>query len=312
MTGRLSKEWESYSSAGLLLPLLDTLRKETPVTDSELAKAPLFIGSGFWGIRNRGSVSSAGLIQEIRLNTPFKAMTLNYNACSAGLTAFHQAFFQIRQGITDQAMVFASDRTGDYALSGFYNLKAHSLNGCRPFGKDRDGLTVSEGAVLIFLSAEKKDAWAEVKGAGASSDNAGVTAMDKSGDGIGQAVSNALAMTENGWDGIDLVAAHGTGTIQNDRLESEMLNRLSGRSVPVYPFKQITGHMMGAGGAVQLALSAYFLQKNFWPSVRSGYPVLDGCEFYSDETHGKVRGVLCNAFGFGGVNFSAVLRSCDP
>jgi 3-oxoacyl-(acyl-carrier-protein) synthase len=202
--------------------------------------------------------------------------------------------------------------------TGFHALQALSPEPCRPFDRDRRGLTLGEGAAILILEAEEHarargaTVLGEVLGAGLSCDAAHPTAPDTEGRSAGFALAAALADAGVRAEEIGYVNAHGTGTPQNDAAESRVLDTtFRGRPVPVSSTKGSIGHLLGAAGAVEAVATLIALSGDFAPAT-VGLREPDA-ECPLDLVRGAPRPLAfeiaaSNSYGFGGNNVSLVLR----
>ena len=232
-------------------------------------------------------------------------------ACSSSAKAFASARRLIRCGACDAAVVGGADAFTRAVLEGFHALEALSPGLSRPLSPDRDGINLGEGAALfLMLRADAADAAGagrapgaqrvELIGAGESSDAYHPTAPDPDGRGAEAAMRAALADAGIGPDGIDFLNLHGTGTVQNDAMECEAARRVFGGRAPregaspadglgvrAFSTKRLTGHCLGAAGAIEAALCWIELSER--PAV-----------------------CMSNSFAFGGSNASIILSSRAP
>lgn len=244
-------------------------------------------------------------------------------ACAAGTDAIGAGADLIRLGRADVVLAGGAEapvtRT---VLAAFAGLRAASTGNddpqraCRPFDRDRAGLVMSEAAAVLVLeeagaaAARGATVLAEVVGYGASSDARHPTAPDPAGRAAERAVRAALA--EAGVSTVDHVNAHGTGTRLNDAAEAGVLGRVLGSAVPVTSTKSMTGHSMGAAGALEAAVCVLVLRDQVLPpTINCEHQALDcaGISIVRETTPAEVRDVLSTSFGFGGHNSALVLRA---
>ncbi|MDQ3457640.1 MAG: hypothetical protein M3513_19710, partial [Actinomycetota bacterium] len=186
---------------------------------------------------------------------------------------------------------------------------------CRPFDRNRNGLVMGEGAAVLVLeeaaaaAARGASVLCEVVGYGASCDAHHTTAPDPAGTAAEAAVRQALAEAEI--TSVDHVNAHGTGTKLNDAAEAGVLARVVGPTVPVTSTKSMTGHLMGAAGALEAAICALVLRDQVLPptiNCEDQDPECAGISVVREVTPAAVTDVLSTSFGFGGHNAALVLR----
>ncbi|WP_110290418.1 beta-ketoacyl-[acyl-carrier-protein] synthase family protein [Lachnotalea glycerini] len=248
------------------------------------------------------------------------AYHINSSACSASTAAFGEACSAIKNNKADMALVLGVDPLSEFSLYGFNSLKNISPEGCKPFDKNRDGITIGEGGAALVLeeyeNAKKRNAkiYAEVFGYGMGNDAYHVTSPDPSGDGAYYTMQ--MSMNEAGidWTMLDYINAHGTGTIQNDSMEMEAANRLctdNSHKVYMNSTKSLTGHCLGAAGAVEIIATVLAV----YHDVVFGTYNLDECDnnyetlvIQKDKSKNiKVNYAISNSFAFAGNSASVLI-----
>jgi 3-oxoacyl-[acyl-carrier-protein] synthase II len=249
------------------------------------------------------------------------------SACASGAHGVGEGFRMIRDGIIDLAIVGGSEAaTLPLTVAAFSQMTALTKNSdpdsaSRPFDANRDGFVLSEGAcALVLESRERADArgarvYAEVAGYGASADAFHITAPDPKGSGAALAIKWALAEAGEEPAAIDYVNAHGTSTQLNDASETNALKAALGdeiaHSVAVSSTKSMTGHMLGAAGAVEAAVSALTIANGVIPPTihyETQDPDCDLDYVPNQAREADVRLAISNSFGFGGQNAVLALR----
>lgn len=246
-------------------------------------------------------------------------------ACASATTAIGTARDLLRTGRCD--IVIAGGAEAGLTrpiLAGFARMGALSgrvddpATASRPFDADRDGFVAAEGAGILVLEriehAEARGARirARVSGYGASADAHHATAPDPTGAGVSAAIGAALADAGLGPSDVDHVNAHGTSTPLNDAVEAKVLRRMFGEKPAVTSVKGVTGHSLGAAGAIEAACAVLSIEQNTVPptaNLDSQDPVVD-----IDVVRGKprrmpVNAATSNSFGFGGQNAVLVLTA---
>ena len=248
-------------------------------------------------------------------------------ACSASTQAIGEAARIIERGDADVMITGGADSRID-PLS----LVAYSLLGAvstadrppeavsRPFDRDRDGFVLGEGAACLVLETEEHakargaTIYAEIAGYASSFDAFAVTKPDPEGRGAYRAMELALADARITADDVDYISAHGTSTILNDRMETTAIKTLFGaraRSVPASSIKSMTGHLIGAAGAMEALVAVRAIEQGAIPptiNLDNPDPECD-LDYVPHEARSmKVRTVLSNSFGFGGQNAALVIR----
>jgi len=241
------------------------------------------------------------------------------NACASGTNAIGYACRLVASGLVEQAVCGGYDALSQLVFSGFDCLRALSPTVCRPFSKNRDGLLLGEGAAVLLLESEfslsqsGRTPLAEVLGYGAASDNYHLTQPEPGGSGPLAAMKSALQQAQLEAGDVDYVNAHGTATPFNDLSEGRaIVNLMPG--VPVSSTKALTGHTLGAAGAIEAVLSILALRDGFLPKQANflepdeEIPIRIVRE--SDQANAP-RYILSNSFGFGGSNASIILGKPD-
>jgi 3-oxoacyl-[acyl-carrier-protein] synthase II len=215
-------------------------------------------------------------------------------------------------------------------IAGFCAMKALSTRNdepekaSRPFDQDRDGFVLGEGSCILILeeyeSAKRRGAkiYAEVVGYGTSCDAYHITAPSEGGEGAERAMRMALQMSNLQPNEIDYVNAHGTSTDANDRNESAAIARVfedyAHNGLCVSSTKSVTGHLLGAAGAIEAAFSVLSMRDSRIPPTINLDQPGEGCtlDYVPNVARDKaVKACLSNSFGFGGTNASLVFKAVD-
>ncbi|MCC7408185.1 MAG: beta-ketoacyl-[acyl-carrier-protein] synthase family protein, partial [Phycisphaeraceae bacterium] len=213
-----------------------------------------------------------------------------------------------------------------FGVTGFNRLTALSTRNddfttaSRPFSADRDGFVLGEGAGMLILEtldhARKRGAkiLAEITGFGSSADAFRITDMHPEGRGPVAAMTMALADARRTPADIDYISAHGTGTHENDSLETRAIKKVFGHLAPKTPvssIKSMTGHLIAAAGAVEAITCVLALRDQILPpTINLNTPDPD-CDLDYVPNHSRkadVRVCLSNSFGFGGQNDTLVIE----
>jgi 3-oxoacyl-[acyl-carrier-protein] synthase II len=249
------------------------------------------------------------------------------SACASANDAIGQAALLIRSNIVDVAITGGSDATiNRTGISTFDRLGALSRRNetyhltPSPFDRDRDGFVMAEGsAILVLESLEHAQArgaeiLAELIGYGSTVDAFHVTAPAEDGSGAGKAISLALEMAGLNPSDVDYVNAHGTGTDLNDVSETKAIKLALGDDayrVAVSSTKSMTGHMMGATGALESIFCILAIQENILPPtihLLNQDPQCDLDYVPNEARQAEVNTAINNAFGFGGQNAVLAFR----
>jgi 3-oxoacyl-[acyl-carrier-protein] synthase II len=245
---------------------------------------------------------------------------LNATACSSGNAATAWAYDLVASGAADVMLAGGVDTLTRVTYCGFNRMNALSKSVCRPFHKDRDGVSFGEGAGLLVLEelehARRRGAriYGEIAGYGISNDAYHITAPEPSGEGFARAIRQALSSTGTALEEVDYVSAHGTGTPYNDAGESGAIKAVFGEratSIAVSSIKSMLGHTNGAASAIESIACALALSHQAVPptaNLTEPDPAF-GLDFVVGEGRPmRVRTCLNMAAGFGGFNVCLVLK----
>jgi 3-oxoacyl-[acyl-carrier-protein] synthase II len=247
------------------------------------------------------------------------------SACSSSLGAIALAMTLLRGGELDLVIAGGYDTISEYVYGGFNSLRLVAEGPLRPFAKDRQGMKLAEGYGIVILEgagdAKRRNAnpLATILACGESADAHHLTQPHPQGDGAARAIESALKSAQITASDIDLVAAHATGTPDNDAGEYAAFSRVFGErlpSVPVVAFKSHLGHTLGGAGAVELILSAMALRDQTIPVCANSDPAtieFPGLNLATGESRqAKIKTTLNTSLGFGGANTAAILsRNVD-
>jgi len=318
--------------------------------DSERLAA--IIGSGIGGIssmvegalnwhttRRRSSLNRYNLPMVIP-NAPAASIAIRYQAkaeckaistaCAAGTMALGDGARLIEAGEADVVLAGGADAVLPapelYGLLGFDLLRTMSKRNddpqraSRPFDRDRDGFVLADGAAVLVLEraahakARGATAYAQIAGYGCTCDATSMMQLEQTGGQIERAMRKALSSASLETTDIDYINAHGTSTLQNDRVESQVIQRTFGRhaeSLFVTSTKSMTGHSIGASGAIEAAATALTIRHGVIPpTINLEHPDPECTLNYlphGQEAH-AVHTALSNSYGFGGHNACLVLQ----
>jgi len=172
-------------------------------------------------------------------------------ACSSSAKVFASAQRLIEAGFCDAAIVGGADTLCRMTLNGFDSLEALAKDYCNPFSRNRDGINIGEGAAMFLMSTEESAV--SMLGVGESSDAYHVSAPHPEGDGAALAMMRALEAAKLTPGDIDYINLHGTATELNDAMEGRAVSKVFGDRTPCSSTKSMTGHMLGAAGANEVA-----------------------------------------------------------
>lgn len=250
-------------------------------------------------------------------------------ACATGTHAIGEAFHNIRSGISDVIIAGGAEASiTPLGTAGFTSLTALSTStdpsrASIPFDKDRDGFVMGEGAGILILESlehalnRNAKIYAEVTGYGATCDAYHITSPAPDGEGGARAMKLAIKDSGISFEEISYINAHGTSTPYNDKFETAAIKSVFGDyayKVPVSSTKSMTGHLLGAAGAVEAIICTKALQEGFVPAT-IGYKVPDeDCDLDYVPSIGRkqeLKYAMSNSLGFGGHNSTIVLKKWD-
>lgn len=321
------------------------------VNETNRDRIGILIGSGIGGIstlleqvdvlRERGperispflipmmiSDSAAGMIA-IRTGARGPNMSLA-TACASGSNAIGEAAEMVRRGAADvmiagasEAAILAISMGGMNVMGALSTRNEQPTRASRPFDKDRDGFLMGEGAGVMVLEsyqhAQARGAriLCEVKGYGTSNDAYHISAPAENGAGAALSMSQALKDAGLLPAQINYINAHGTSTQLNDKSETAAIKSVFGEqayNIPISSTKSMTGHLLGASGALEAVVCAMALQENLLPPTINYETPDPACDL--DYIPNQVRNaisanIMSNSFGFGGHNATLILSKCE-
>jgi 3-oxoacyl-[acyl-carrier-protein] synthase II len=248
-------------------------------------------------------------------------------ACATGTHAIGEAMKIIQRGDADVMIAGGTEAAlSPLVLAGFCQAKALSHRNdapekaSRPFDRDRDGFVLAEGAGVLVLEelrhAEQRGAeiYAELSGYGLTSDAFHYTRPDPDGEGAARAMT--LALTDAGMQPEEIVYlnAHGTSTVSNDAIETLAIKRVFGthaHKLAVSSVKSMLGHMLGAAGAVEAAVTVLAIRDGIIPPTINFMTPDPACDLDYVPNHARIQAVgaaLSCSLGFGGTNGALVFR----
>ena len=248
-------------------------------------------------------------------------------ACASGTNAIGEAFRQVKDGHCDVMITGGAEAAiNEIGIAGFAALSTLSTatdptRASLPFDKQRSGFVMGEGAGVLILEAlehaqaRKAPILGEVIGYGATADAYHITSPDPSGQQAARAMKLAITEAQIDVSQIDYINAHGTATIGNDTAESQAIQQLFGSQMPlVSSTKSMTGHLLGAAGAVEaiatlIALADQCLPVNVGltqPDLACDLPLVN-----EDNRQYAAKYALSNSFGFGGHNAVLAFKRWD-
>jgi len=247
-------------------------------------------------------------------------------ACASGANSIGDAFRVVQRGDADVMIAGGTEACiTEMTIAGFSNMTALSTNpdhrtASRPFDKHRDGFVIGEGAGILILEelehalARGAKIYGELAGYGATGDAYHITAPAPNGEGGARAMNLALKDAGLSPQDIGYINAHGTSTYYNDLYETQAIKKVFGDwayQIPVSSTKSMTGHLLGAAGAIEAVFSVMALKEGIIPPTINLHTPDEELDLdYVPHTARKknVDAVLSNSFGFGGHNATLVFK----
>ncbi|MEI7597322.1 MAG: beta-ketoacyl-[acyl-carrier-protein] synthase family protein [Bacteroidota bacterium] len=239
--------------------------------------------------------------------------TIN-TACSSSANAIMYGARLIKHGYAKRAIVGGSDSLAKFTINGFNSLGLLSNDYCKPFDEKRNGLNLAEGSGFLILESESevgnKKIYAELTGYSNTNDSFHPSTLSENGDGPYSAMINSLKITKLLPSEIAYINTHGTGTQNNDLVESVAMKRVF-ETVPAFASsKSKIGHSLGASGSIEAVFSLLALHnQEIYPSLSFSNVIPETGLIPVTKTQKAVlNNVMCNSFGFGG-NCSSLIFS---
>jgi 3-oxoacyl-[acyl-carrier-protein] synthase II len=255
------------------------------------------------------------IAQEFDLRGP---RTTTATVCSSSAAAIAFAYEAIAFGEAELMISGGSDSLCEVTYAGFNSLRAIDPQGCRPFDKNRQGLSLGEGAGILILEelahAQARGAriWGEVMGYGICAEAHHLTAPEPSGTGIARSIRLALADAGIAPEEVDYINAHGTATPLNDVVETRGIKMVFGEKayeIPISSIKAMIGHCLGSAGAIEAVATLLSLHEGVIPPTINYTTPDPECDldYTPNESREKEIGIaISNSFAFGGNNVSLV------
>lgn len=257
---------------------------------------------------------TSSIASEFKITGPLQTVV---NACSSGSDALGLAASWIRSGICDIVITGGADEMYQITYTGFKSLLINDDSPCKPFDVNRKGLNLGEGAaVFILVSKEiekemKKDSRGYILGYGAATDAFHHTKTRPDGKGLQLAIKEAMETSGTTPSDIAFINAHGTGTLDNDLVESRVLYEVF-PGVPFFSTKGYTGHTLGAAGAIEAAFTIACLEKGMVPAsigFTTADPEMSPAYPLQENTTINGNKALSETLAFGGNNSVLILST---
>ncbi len=341
LDGKQVKRMDRFCQLAMVASKEAVENSKLDLEDVDKERLGVIVGSGIGGMStieaqeekllNKGpSRVSPMLIPMIISNMAAGNISIEYGAkavcntvvtaCASGTNAIGEAFHSIRLGMADIIIAGGTEAAiTPLSVAGFISLTALTKSQDKnkasiPFDKNRDGFVMGEGAGMVVLetleSAEKRGAriYAEVVGYGTTCDAYHITSPAPNGEGAARAIKMALKEGKIEPEQVSYINAHGTSTPYNDKFETEAIKSVFGEKayeIPVSSTKSMTGHLLGAAGAIEAVICVKAIEDSFVPAT-IGYTAPDEeCDLDYVPNNGREKEleyVLSNSLGFGGHN----------
>lgn len=239
------------------------------------------------------------------------------NACISGIMALLVAKRLLKSGQYDHAIVVGADILSRFVVSGFQSLQAISPQRCKPFDKNRTGISLGEAAATMVLTTDPQGLGIEpdikITGGGISNDANHISGPSRTGEELATAIRQALAKAGKTAADIDFISAHGTATAYNDEMEAKAFNLVEMQNTPLNSLKGYFGHTLGAAGLVESVISIFGLRNNMLIST-FGFEDMGVSQPINVTRHNEkqpLRLCLKTASGFGGCNAAMVFEKVN-
>ncbi len=320
LTSRVKEDWIKPLSSDFsrLERMMITVLEEANVGKVDFSsKDTLFIFSTTKGnISKLGEVANNELIYNLACRVvsyygnPNKPFIIS-NACISGVMASQHAYFSLLSGKFSNAVVVGGDEFSKFVSSGFDSFHSMSEQPCRPYDKDRDGLSLGEAvAVAVYTTDESKsDGSGLMLLGGASSNDANhISGPSRTGDGLAATMTKAMEISGLSSADVPLVLAHGTATLYNDEMECKALALSGLQNAELVSLKGYFGHTLGASGLLETVLMLDMMKRGIVPRTL-GYTnngLSQEMKVTKSTEHKSIEAFLKSASGFGGCNCSVV------
>lgn len=230
------------------------------------------------------------------------------NACVSGVLAVSVAKRLIQAEMFDNIFIVAGDAVSEFVLSGFNSFQAMSDLPCKPYSKNRTGVSLGEATAAVLVSSSNQNAKIKIIGDGSINDANHISGPSRTGEGLFRSIESALAEAKINVNQIDYISAHGTATPFNDEMEAIAFNRLGLENVPVNSLKGFYGHTLGASGLLEtvIGIQSVLESKLFVSLGFDEIGVSQSINIIKENESKNCNYFLKTASGFGGCN-TAVL-----
>jgi 3-oxoacyl-[acyl-carrier-protein] synthase-1 len=245
-------------------------------------------------------------------NNPNKAIIVS-NACISGVLGIIYGERLIRAGKYKHVVVSGGDLMSEFIVSGFQSFQSLSEQACKPFDRDRTGLTLGEGSATLILSSLQEifnETPVKVLGGAGSNDANHISGPSRTGEGLLVAIHQAMKLSGLKPEDIDTISAHGTATDYNDEMEAKAFSRAGLEEVPLNSYKAYIGHTLGAAGVIEAAISLQSMKRNmlFRSAGYDHHGVSKDINVIKENIETEVSTCLKTGSGFGGSNAAVIFQ----
>nr|WP_315248032.1 beta-ketoacyl synthase N-terminal-like domain-containing protein [uncultured Flavobacterium sp.] len=232
------------------------------------------------------------------------------NACVSGILAVSIAKRMIQSELYDNIFIIAGDEVSEFVLSGFNAFQAMSDLPCKPYSKNRTGVSLGEAVAAVLISAEAGNAKIKVIGDSSINDANHISGPSRTGEGLFRSIQNALKEAQIDSNKLDYISAHGTATPFNDEMEAIAFNRLGLQNVPINSLKGFYGHTLGASGLLETVIAIESTNQNmlFESKGFDEIGVSEPIHVIERNEAATINYFLKTASGFGGCNTAVIFE----
>jgi len=268
--------------------------------------------SEFYNEKNRAYLPQLGKQIQDFFNFENEPIILS-NACVSGVLALAVAKRFIQSNLYDNMIVVGGDLVSEFILSGFTSFQAISDKPCKPFSKNRSGITLGEAVASVLVNSDKDSANKnvfQIIGGASCNDANHISGPSRTGEGLFLSVKSALREANIEANEIDYISAHGTATNYNDEMESVAFSRLKMLDIPLNSLKGYYGHTLGASGLLETIMGMESLNHNTLIASK-GYDelgVTHPIKVINKTIQKPLNIFVKTASGFGGCNTAVILK----